>query len=228
MDNKELFNKLYERYDHINSNDLWVNEGVNKKVGYFIEKDSDNNLIILFQGTDGAFDWLCNLVFIPRTVVPYKNMPYEFKVHSGFWGQFTSIRDKLLEIVKSEVDKGVNNIYIYGWSLGGRLAMFCKEMVAFNFPKVTSHCITAGAPRGFIKTKYWENIKDRFDNTTRYVNGSDLVPVVPFKIFGGSSGNFTHEVTKTQVGEKFNKFKTVEALKYHVHSEYHKKINTAE
>lgn len=220
--NSELFKKLYSAFD----NAQWINGGTKGKVNYSVQADG-KDIIILFQQSNHPFDWLCNLFFFPKKVVPYKNMDTEFKVHKGFWIQFDSIRDDILTKVTELLSEDTENIYIYGWSLGGRLAMFCKEMLAYNYNnlnrwgKIT--CITIGSPRGFCKTKDWDHIKERFDNCIRYTNGSDIVTRLPFKWLGLLTP-FTHEVSQTHVGDNFNWFKVCKTGTDHLNTEYYHNI----
>ncbi len=219
---QEQYKLVYDAYQKAQ----WIQGGCKNSVDYaYVEEGK--KLIILFQASSGKMDWFCNLFFFPRRVTPYKNMPYPFKVHSGFWKQFDSVRDKILDDVKKKLTGDITEVIIYGWSLGGRLAMFCKEMLTFNFPSFPISCITIGAPRGFCKTEHWEDIKSRFDNCTRYQNGSDIATVSPFKCLGGSTP-FTHEVEKTHVGDKFRVFKVVKTGKYHQQDAYYLSIMGAE
>ncbi len=219
-DYKELFLECYG-YFHDESHP-WKYTEEKQKAQYKIIFEH-NAVYILFQETEGLSDWLKNLFFFAKRVVPYKDMQYPFKVHGGFWEQFNSVRDEILVAVQDYVqNEGAEHIYIYGWSLGGALATLCHEMMSFNFT-IKPQAITIGAPRVFCKTEYWNNISSRFEKYRRYRNESDVVSVVPFK-FLGLSTPFNHVSPVTQVGREFKWYKVFATGTWHLDIEYYNNI----
>ncbi len=218
MSVKEQFNNYYFHFNNTEWKDV---DGVDYSIEY---EENTKEVYILFQDSREKSDWLSNLLFFPKKVTPYKDMEYPYKVHRGFWGQFDKVRDSILEEVKLLVtNKTVEVINIYGWSLGGILATYCKEMLEYHKVHNTIYCMTIGSPRGYCKTKHWNDIKSRFTNTVRFTNGQDWVTKLPFKWMGLFTP-FTHIIEDIHVGEKFNIFKVYKSGKDHQQERYKENI----
>ena len=131
-----------------------------------------------------AEDWKQNFDFLKT---PYKEMPKRFRVHRGFLGKWKSVRDEVVRVVN---EGKFERIVITGFSQGAALATLCHEELVFRgFDPVTW---AFGSPRVFS----WSVPKDRFKNLIRITYGGDMIPGLPFWIFG-----YRHVGKNTHVGK---------------------------
>lgn len=157
--------------------------------GVVVEKDGEEILMIF--GSNQVIDWFYNLSF------RFKKTPYpsvtkkEIKVHKGFYNSYLTIRDYILQRFKENT-----KLVVYGQSLGGAVATFAMLDLKYNYPDIDIDPITTGSPRvgndAFVKS-----FEKRVSGYIRYVCGSDIVTMVPPKIFG-----FSHVGKKVHIGKK--------------------------
>ena len=153
----------------------WI-ENKETDTEYKYEVDG-NTLYIAFKGSTGREDWKQNFSFWIR---PYKNMPVKWFAHAGFVRKWKSIEDDILSIIEKEQP---DNVYIYGFSQGGAIAVLAHEAVIFNYPLLDGLTLTWGAPRVVWAWNY-NKIYDRFYGVIRLEKTWDIVPKLPPWIFG--------------------------------------------
>lgn len=125
-----------------------------------------------FQGSTSKLDWKQNFDFLQ---VPYKRMPKKFRVHRGLLKKYKSVRDDIFKLIE-----GIESLKVSGFSQGGALATLLHEDVAFNKPEILLKTVVFSTPRVFS----WFTPKDRFTNLVRVEIGFDIIPGLPFFIFG--------------------------------------------
>lgn len=170
--------------------------------GYFARYNDD--LFIVFRGSDGTPDWIDNFKFWKRDT-PYRESGTKkrIKIHSGFLGQYMLIRN----IVHAKVEKHLqeypsSKIYVSGHSLGGALAQVCAIDVQYNFfPFILEatdrlECITFGSTR-VGNWAFKKSFNKRVLNARRYVNGDDVVCKIPPSIMF-----FKHTAMKIKIGKR--------------------------
>ena len=144
---------------------------------YHIEDYSGSgDIVIAFLGSNSDVDWKNNFRFWKT---PYKNMETKFYVHAGFLKCWKLIEDT----IGAELSKyNISSITITGHSYGGALAILCKEYIWYHYPELrdNTRLITFGAPR-VIGLHNWTKIKDRWNNSTLLMNGSDFITRIPFR-----------------------------------------------
>lgn len=146
-------------------------EGVKGFMG--IEKPNDGTTIIAFGGTDQIRDWVYNIRFGKKQ----RWTPQDGrKVHRGFYQQYTSIQDTVIEFIYKYQPL---RLVITGHSLGGALAtLFSYDIIRDGLYKGHLNCVTFGSPRvGNIRfARHYNSI---MPNNIRIVNGDDLVTTLP-------------------------------------------------
>jgi predicted lipase len=173
--------KLYEVED-------WETTGTDTQ---FKIVEQEDEVLIVFCPSNSKADWKINFSF-PK--LPYREMKTKFYVHGGFLKEWKKINNFFLDTI-AEIKKPIT---IVGWSYGGAMATLCMEDVWFHFPEKRSQmrAITFGSPR-VVWIRNFKSIEQRWDGTTRYVNGSDIIPTLPFGFLG-----FKHVVPETHIGDK--------------------------
>jgi len=124
---------------------------------------------ISFQGSVSPFDWRSNFDFF---VEPYREMPVRWLAHKGFVLAYKSVRDQIIERIKSK-----KNVTILGYSRGGALAQLCHEDIAFNLPGISLESYVFGAPRVLWMPPF--EVRERFYGLMRFENVGDIVPHIP-------------------------------------------------
>lgn len=151
-----------------------------------IEK-RDNEIIILFQGSDGLGDWILNFLSWPfRIREPYKNMPINWYVHYGIFKRFKQIKELMIDKLYKLLEPSIDRIYVIGYSQGGAIATYAAEAIAWEMYDVfwlelaiELTCITFGAPH--CVDKNGRRILSRripIHNTICY--GNDIVTKIPW------------------------------------------------
>lgn len=145
--------------------------------------------------------------FMPKR--PYKNMKDVWKVHFGMAMIYGSIRDEVIAKVKEYVDKGITKIYVGGWSQGGGPTQLFAEDCYYQF-QIKPILTTFGSLNVAWGKKSAAHISDSLaEGSHAYSNGSDVVPHVPFAIWGFK------RIADTHIGDKFSWFKVFGTPKYH-------------
>lgn len=186
------------------SEDEWETAGTDTQ--YLLKFDEKTKrVVIAFYGSNSKEDWRANFSFWKR---PYKDMDVTFFVHAGFLKRWKEARDVIMSRIE---ELNPEFITITGHSHGGAIALLCMEDCWFRFIKKREgeesclkgriECITFGAPRTLGLFNY-KKIKERWNNTIEYFNGSDIITCIPPKYF-----LYRHPVKRTHIGEKYNLFK---------------------
>lgn len=154
----------------------WItNEETDTQYKYLQDGDT---LYIAFQGSVSREDWRQNFSF---WIQPYRDMPVRWFVHAGFIKKWKNVEDDILGIVEEKQSK---NVYMYGFSQGGAIAVLAHESIIFNYPSIKEvYTLTWGAPRVIWAWNY-NKIKDRFSGITRLEKTWDIIPKLPPWIFG--------------------------------------------
>lgn len=167
-----------------------------KKSGdYAIEVEGDT-LYLLFEWSDGFWDWFHNFLFPAR---PYKSMNKIWFCHRGFLKVWKAMRDEVETnvIMELETQPNIQNIVCVGYSHGGGISLFATEDMEFLYGdtyNVTGYGF--GAPRvvwGFLP----KDVKKRLQRFYVVRNIPDLVTHAPPAIFG-----FRHVGGVVKIGEK--------------------------
>ena len=149
-----------------------------------------NETIIIFAESNSQADWLTNFNFPKK---PYKQMDITFMVHRGYLKEWKLFRDFFTDYLTGHALKPIT---IVGWSYGGAMATLAMEQIWFDFPfmRDSLKLVTFGSPRVI---GFWNfgKVRERWENSTRYKNGFDLVTHVPFVWMG-----FRHVVKATRIG----------------------------
>ena len=194
---------------------------------YFIEKDENTGEVtVVFAASNSKRDWLNNFKFWKK---PYKNMDTTFFCHSGFLTCYKKVEDEIRNQVKA---LNPSSITITGFSYGGAMAVLCMENFWYEFIYLRENqttdtserakmavglpslrgkiqCITFGAPRvvGFWN---WWKIKDRWEGTRLFKNGSDIVTCVPLVVM-----LYHHVAKQIHIGDQVRLWKYLLTGNYH-------------
>jgi hypothetical protein len=153
------------------------------KIGCVIKNDTDyceivkeeNNVYVVFRGTDNKLGWKSNFHFRDRNLND---------VHDGFEKAYLAIQSDLCARVGAYGLYEVNNIIFTGHSRGGVMAIQAASDYACNpYDAINVSCITFGAPR--LGGKYW---RDRINRSRIYLTRvevpGDPVCDVPLRSMG--------------------------------------------
>lgn len=171
------------------------------------------NLIkIRFDGTKSFRDFIQDIKFFEKEIVPYENCKLKF--HAGFYEAYKAVRNSVLDACYNLYTEG-NSFLICGHSLGGAMAAICVEDIWFHF-KQNPTLITWGHPR-ITKDLTTQNFIGSLINSESkmFINGSDVVPHLPFL--------FWKDFKRTRLGRRFNFFKgwwDIISLKFNYHCGY--------
>jgi predicted lipase len=127
-----------------------------KHVRYYINNETDAELvcfeksenlkIIVFKGTDSKKDFKYDIDFIPFEVGK-DCVETDFKLHRGFYEQFISLKEHLVEETKNRKVK----IILTGHSLGAALATIAACYSFCNVPGSITQVVLFGSPRVLCK-----------------------------------------------------------------------------
>lgn len=143
-----------------------------------------NTLYFVFQGSNGNRDWKDNFKAWHKDVrktKPYGNLHTDVEIHAGFMEQYQIIRPLIHNVIKEHTT--IHKVVCTGHSLGGALSQLCAIDIQFNFPDTILTNISFGSPRVGNKA-FMESYNRRVPQSYRFVNGRDLVPMVPPAILG--------------------------------------------
>jgi predicted lipase len=168
----------------------------------------DGSLLLLIPGTDDLVDIHMDMMFFMdhmwgdnALVMPYTDKPESgnwktVRVHSGFLDAYLAVRTEMLEFIEQHVLPSDMQVRFVGHSLGAAVATLASLDAQYNFPEVANRlgATTFGSPRvgnGPFKDSYARRVPD----TTRVVNGADVVCRHPYPIWG-----YQHIVNATHIG----------------------------
>lgn len=139
----------------------------------------NNDLYIVFRGSDGKADWADNIEY---EQVPY-NLDHTIQLHKGFYrDQYLLVREQILNTVFGYVSTNNKcNIIVSGHSLGGALAILAAFDIKFACNTFNVTCVALGAPRVGNSTFTKEYNKLSID-THLYRHKNDSVTQVPFPV----------------------------------------------
>ena len=140
----------------------------------------DNNLFIIFRGTESLRDVLSdlNIVMEPLLVKGIAKLPY---VHNGFLKQLDSVTNNLERTISEfKRDEPSGSIILCGHSLGGAIATIAALKYTLKF-EIPAYCVTFGSPRAGDST-FCELFDEKIMLSIRIVNEDDPIPLVPLPI----------------------------------------------
>lgn len=170
---------------------------------YYIETERDT-LYILFEGSDGAEDWISNFDFFPSgerplrriisviksniqpACVAYKDAPSVWRVHRGFLRVWKDMRDEIEADVdkRLKADASIDSIVIVGYSHGGALALLAYEDMKYIYgDKYAINGFGFAAPR-VIFGRVPREVQERISGFVTVRNGNDIVTHLPPRLFG--------------------------------------------
>jgi len=137
----------------------------------------NNNLIVIFRGTESLRDIQSDLNIIKREL-QIKNTKKLPKVHSGFLKQLLSVDEKLKKIIKDfKTENPDGNLITCGHSLGGGIASIAALKYTSNL-NIPACCITFGSPR-VGNSDFCKEFNNKITFSIRMVNDDDPIPLVP-------------------------------------------------
>lgn len=181
---------------------------------YAIEAEGDT-LYLLFQWSNGFWDWVNNFLFPAR---PYKRMKCFWFCHRGFLKVWKAMRDEIEVYVEEILSNNPNlkKIVCVGYSHGAAVSVFATEDMEYLYgEKYSVSGYGFGCPRvlwGIVPGE----VKHRLRNFKAIRNIPDIVTHVPPMLFG-----FRHAGTLIKVGEK-DKYSPIKA---HYASAYIEELN---
>jgi len=165
----------------IRENFKYLNMMITNTQAFLLRKD--NNLILVFKGTQQLDDWKTNLkirlkeftVLADQTIVPPTG-----RAHRGFLDAWQSVEKQVVYYLKKWATPDTK-LWITGHSLGGALAAVATiSLEAQGFE--ISGLYTFGQPR----VADWQLVNymngKMGDRIIRYVNNNDIVPLIPPQI----------------------------------------------
>jgi triacylglycerol lipase len=144
---------------------------INKKSEYIAICISDDEICIVFRGSDDNNDWMENFKIFPVLRNKYGT------VHQGIYEAYKQIAGDLRKIIKDHYMLGKRFVFT-GHSKGGAMALFASYDLSVDFPFTEIHCVTFGAPKSG-KADWEKKFKESKIHCVQFVNGKDPVPRFP-------------------------------------------------
>lgn len=145
---------------------------------------NDNEIILIFRGTEYAYDWFSNLSAWPGRLMRDQDRGY---VHTGFNAILSrpdKIKEKpLIDCISERIIELLNekqrDVYVTGHSLGGALAVLFASRANDEVSCAFKGIYTFGQPG--ISFKYGNFVKSyKFEKLThRVCSGIDIVTFMP-------------------------------------------------
>lgn len=143
----------------------------------------DNNLILVFKGTQQLSDWKTNLKIRLKeftVLADQEAVPPTGRVHRGFLDAWQSVEKQVVYYLK-KWRTPETKLWVTGHSLGGALAAVATISLETQGFEV-SGLYTFGQPR-VADWKLVNYMNARMGNRiVRYVNNNDIVPMIPPQI----------------------------------------------
>jgi predicted lipase len=143
----------------------------------------DNNLILVFKGTQQLSDWKTNLKIRLKdftVLADQEAVPPTGRVHRGFLDAWQSVEKQVIYYLRKWMTPDTK-LWVTGHSLGGALAAVATISLETQGFKV-SGLYTFGQPR-VADWKLVNYMNARMgDRIVRYVNNNDVVPLIPPQI----------------------------------------------
>ena len=166
-----------------------------KSGDYAIEVEKDT-LYLLFEWSDGVWDWIHNFLFPAK---PYKRMNDVWFCHRGFLGVWKAMRDEIESDVRHKLaaHRRIKNIVCVGYSHGGALALFATEDMEYLYgDRYNVLGFGFGAPR-VVWGCVGKAVKKRLCRFFTVRNSPDLITHVPPVLMG-----FRHVGGVVEIGGK--------------------------
>ena len=140
----------------------------------------NDHLIIYFQDSDGASDWIKNLDF--PAAAYRRDGKTVWYAHRGFLKAWISLLPRVAPLI---TDPTVKKITVVGYSHGAALAVFCHESVWFHRPdlRYALEGYAFGCPR-VLWGRMDADIAVRWQTFTVIRNLPDIVTHVPPRMLG--------------------------------------------
>ena len=137
--------------------------------------DNNNNLYIVFRGTDSYTDCLYDSICC-KTYLEIDDNTI-IGIHTGFYTQFEYIYKEIIDIILEYINKDYN-IYITGHSLAHSLSVLLSYFIA-DFTTKNIKIITFGGPK--IGNYEWKLTFESKKNLLLYrvINCDDIVTTIP-------------------------------------------------
>ena len=163
---------LLANYPNGSINTFISNNNTDIQVGIVL---NNNNITIVFRGTDTVTDWMYNCDFAKRHIELS-----DIEIHKGFFDQLMSVYDELINNINIIINRIPNiNIYITGHSAGGAHATILAYLLEKIYKNKIIKLITFGSPK--VGNLEWYNIFDSIENIIYYriTNEGDIVTQIP-------------------------------------------------
>ncbi len=140
---------------------------------YFIINENDNEVFLVFRGTNDIKDILYDL-----DIRPYK-LNNIGTIHRGFYNQLIAVLDSIIKDL-NYLDHENNKIKvnICGHSLGAALASLATIFIKKQFPLTEINCFTYGSPR-VGNDIFVQNFNKYVNNYWRITNDDDPISMYP-------------------------------------------------
>ena len=140
------------------------------QVGIIVD-DTNKNIVVVFRGTESVKDCYYDISFYEKRI---KN----FKVHTGFYEQVSSVKKQIYNLIKPYIENNYN-LYLTGHSLGSANATLLTYFISEKHPNILIKLITFGGPR--VGNAEWKECFEQKENIIHYriTNNRDIVTVIP-------------------------------------------------
>lgn len=152
--------------------DFISNDKTDIQVGIIL---SNNNICIVFKGTDSLIDCYYDLNFMKRNIDTSN-----IEIHKGFFQQIMSIYNELLNSIQKLLQKNPDlYIYITGHSAGAAQGTIFAYLISKVFNNKLIKLITFGGPK--VGNYEWFTAFNKIQNIIHYriTNEGDIITKVP-------------------------------------------------
>lgn len=176
-----------------------IDDGI--KVEFLIKtRPEEKRIYVLFQESNGSWDWKCNLNF-PVTLYD------KLKVHRGFAKQYDICRDEVIRILSEHFEKNPDfEIVVSGWSLGSAISVLACQDINHHLGVKVTH-ISFGVPKVCFDKKSRDLVRECINESREYCNRNDIVTYMPPIGY--------YHIHRVDVDKKINPAKIINPQKYH-------------
>ncbi|MEO5331332.1 MAG: lipase family protein [Magnetococcus sp. YQC-5] len=162
----EMASLAYQPTVHLDG--FVVTQYINSNIQWFSAR-RDNDLWIVFRGTDEPEDWAANLDALKRNSGPWH-------VHAGFNTALNTVWGSVMEEINRST---TGHLYFVGHSLGGAMAALAVSRLVFGHWCPRMSLITFGQPRCGDAVWAKEMKTMMCDRYARVINAGDIVHHLP-------------------------------------------------
>lgn len=173
--------QMYYYHDSVWRNDRCAIPGEIVSTIHYKENSPDSPPSVLSFTESGILYVICRSTKTRPEMMRDVEMDQVGGIHSGIRNIYNNIQPELIQIIK-EKSPMVNQVILFGHSLGAALVDMLVEEISHRYPNIwnKTKAFSSGGPRIFEPTKCDEfSFSKGIDRFIKIINEADMVPSMP-------------------------------------------------